>query len=137
MVLAKDKYFKVMYSLLICLCVNIVVESESSSQNTRQTREGNTGTELFPESVISPARDMTQEQENPGATMQRTQGGRLANTVTVQGSHSPAVQSQVQEQARASQSVTSQARGRTQTQERPGDRTQRRQESKKGNCQIL
>ncbi len=81
MVLAKDKYFKVMYSLLICLCVNIAVESESSSQNTRQTREGNTGTELFPESVISLARDMTQAQENPGATMQRTQERRLANTV--------------------------------------------------------
>ncbi len=88
------------------------MESESSSQNTRQTREGNPGTELFPESVISPARDMTQAQENPGATMQRTQGGRLANTITVQGSHSPAVQSQVQEQARTSQSATSQARDR-------------------------
>ncbi len=87
--------------------------------------------------MISPARDMTQAQENPGATMQRSQGGRLANTVTVQGSHSPAVQSQVQEQARTSQSATSQARDRTQTQEIPRDRTQRRQENTNDNCHIL
>lgn len=81
----------VMHVMFLCLCVNIAVERVSGDPNTTQTEEETTVTDQetpgtssqvqqrTSTSVISPER-ATQTQEDPGATVQTTQGEESVST---------------------------------------------------------
>ncbi|XP_026056477.1 uncharacterized protein LOC113042105 isoform X2 [Carassius auratus] len=95
-----------------------LLERESSDRQTQDLGELST--------EITSTRDRTQAQENPRATMQRTQD----NVATEPERSFPAVQPQIQERERPSEG----SRTQRNTRERPENRAQQKQEKK---CQIL